>query len=317
MLTEEEFQNYRRAGKLVAEVREEVRPMVKPGEAILAIAEAAEGLIAQKGAKVAFPCNVSVNQIAAHYSPPANDDTLVGEDDLVKVDIGAHLDGYIADTAFTVATGTKVEMVQAVEHVLEEEIKAVKPGIDVGEIGAVVEETAKAAGFKPIRNLTGHSLSRWDLHAGLTIPNVKEKTDQMLSVGDVVALEPFITDGAGFVEDQKQVYIFRYLFDRPVRMRMTRELLRDIKRNYNNLPFAERWFAKRMSKLRLELTLRELVGVGALHPYHVLKERGDGFVAQAEHTVIVTEQGCEVITLSPSSPIGGPEIKSSDTKPSS
>jgi methionyl aminopeptidase len=298
MLTEEELQTYRRAGKLVAEVREEIRPMVKPGETLLAIAEAAEGLIAQKGAKVAFPCNVSVNQIAAHYSPPANDNTRVGEDDLVKVDIGAHLDGYIADTAFTVATGTKGGMVQAVEHVLEEEIKAVRPGIDVGEIGAVVEETAKAAGFKPIRNLTGHSLTRWDLHAGLTIPNVKEKTDQVLNAGDVVALEPFITDGAGFVEDQKQVYIFRYLFDRPVRMRMTRELLRDVKRNYNTLPFAERWFAKRMSKLRLELTLRELVGVGALHPYHVLKERGDGFVAQAEHTVIVTEQGCEVITRS-------------------
>jgi len=270
--------------------------MIKPGETLVAIAEAVEGLINQKGAKPAFPCNVSVNQIAAHYSPPANDDSRVGEDDLVKVDIGAHLEGYIADTAFTVATGAKVEMVQAVERVLEEAIKAVKPGIDVGEIGRAIEETAKAAGFKPIRNLTGHSLTRWDLHAGLTIPNVREETGQVLKVGDVVALEPFITDGAGFVEDQPQVYIFRYLFDRPVRMRMTRELLRDVKRAYGNLPFAERWLAKRMSKLRLELTLRELVGVGALHPYHVLKERGDGLVAQAEHTVIVTEQGCEVIT---------------------
>jgi methionyl aminopeptidase len=296
MLTEEELQAYRRAGKLVAEVREEIRPMVKPGETLLAIAEAVEGLIAQKGAKPAFPCNVSVNQIAAHYSPPANDSTRIGEDDVVKVDIGAHLDGYIADTAFTVATGAKVEMVQAVERALEEAIKAVKPGIDVGEVGRAIEETARAAGFKPIRNLTGHSLARWDLHAGLTIPNVKEETGQVLRVGDVVALEPFITDGAGFVEDQPQVYIFRYLFDRPVRMRMTRELLRDVKRSYGNLPFAERWLAKRMSKLRLELTLRELVGVGALHPYHVLKERGDGLVAQAEHTVIVTEQGCEVIT---------------------
>jgi methionyl aminopeptidase len=296
MLTEEELQAYRRAGKLVAEVREEIRPMVKPGETLLAIAEAVEGLIAQKGAKPAFPCNVSVNQIAAHYSPPANDSTRIGEDDVVKVDIGAHLDGYIADTAFTVAPGAKVEMVQAVERALEEAIKAVKPGIDVGEVGRAIEETARATGFKPIRNLTGHSLARWDLHAGLTIPNVKEETGQVLRVGDVVALEPFITDGAGFVEDQPQVYIFRYLFDRPVRMRMTRELLRDVKRSYGNLPFAERWLAKRMSKLRLELTLRELVGVGALHPYHVLKERGDGLVAQAEHTVIVTEQGCEVIT---------------------
>jgi methionyl aminopeptidase len=296
MLTDEELQAYRRAGKLVAEVREEIKPMIKPGEELLAIAETVEELIAQKGGKPAFPCNVSVNQIAAHYSPPANDDTRMEEGDLVKVDIGAHFDGYIGDTATTIATGAKVEMVQAVERVLEEAIKVVKPGIDVGEIGRVVEETARAAGFKPIKNLTGHSLAQWNLHAGLTIPNVKEKTGQVLKAGDVIALEPFITDGAGFVEDKQQVYIFRYLVDRPVRMRMTREMLRDVKRAYGNLPFAERWLAKRMSKLRLELTLRELVGVGALYPYHVLKERGDGFVAQAEHTVIVNEQGCEITT---------------------
>ena len=162
--------------------------------------------------------------------------------------------------------------------------------------GRIVEETATAAGFKPIRNLTGHSLARWNLHAGLTVPNVKEETGQKLSVGDVVALEPFVTDGAGYVKDLEKSYIFRYLYDRPVRLRMARELLRNVKRAYDGLPFAERWLAKKMSKLRLELTLRELVGVGSLWPYHVLAERAGGKVAQAEHTVIVTEQGCEAIT---------------------
>lgn len=296
MLTEEELEAYRRAGKLVAEVREQARPLVKPGTTLLEIAEAVEELITQKGAKPAFPCNVSVNEIAAHYSPPADDDTTIKEGDMVKVDVGVHVDGYIGDTAFTIATGEKQELVQTVERALEAEIAAIKPGIDVGELGGIVEDTATAAGFKPIRNLTGHSLARWNLHAGLTVPNVKEETGQKLSVGDVVALEPFVTDGAGYVEDQKKVYIFRYLYDRPVRLRMAREFLRDVKRAYDGLPFAERWLAKRMSKLRLELTLRELVGVGALWPYHVLAERAGGKVAQAEHTVIVTEQGCEVTT---------------------
>jgi len=296
MLTEEELEAYRKAGKLVAEVREQVRSIVKPDTTLLEIAEVVEELIAQKGAKPAFPCNVSVNEIAAHYSPPADDDTSIGEGDMVKVDIGAHVDGYIGDTAFTIATGEKQELVQTVERALEAEIAAIKPGINVGELGRIVEETVTAAGFKPIRNLTGHSLARWNLHAGLTVPNVKEEMGQKLSVGDVVALEPFVTDGAGYVEDQKKVYIFRYLYDRPVRLRMARELLRDVKRAYDGLPFAERWLAKKMSKLRLELTLRELVGVGALWPYHVLAERAKGKVAQAEHTVIVTEQGCEVTT---------------------
>lgn len=296
MLTDEEIQTYRNAGKLVAEVREEVRPLVKPDVELLAIAEAAENLIQEKGARPAFPCNVSVNQIAAHYSPPRGDTTRVNEGDVVKVDIGAHLDGYIADTAFTVDLGQRAELVQTIERVLEEAIKAVKPGTEIGEIGKVVEDTATAAGYKPIRNLTGHGLAPWTLHAGLTIPNVKEETGQRLEVGDVVALEPFITDGAGFVENQPQTYIFRYLRDRPVRMRMARRLLYDIKRTYRTLPFAERWLAKEMSKVRLELTMRELVGAGAIHPYPVLKEHANGMVAQAEHTVIVTEDGCEVIT---------------------
>ncbi len=304
MLTEEELEAYRRAGKLVAEVREQARPLVKPGTMLLEIAEAVEEFIAQKGAKPAFPCNVSVNEISAHYSPPTNDDTTIKEGDMVKVDIGAHVDGYIADTAFTIATGEKQELVQTAERALEAEIAAIKPGIDVGVLGGIVEETATAAGFKPIRNLTGHSLARWNLHAGLTVPNVKEETEQKpgeetgqkLSVGDVVAIEPFVTDGAGYVKDLEKSYIFRYLYDRPVRLRMARELLRDVKRAYNGLPFAERWLAKKMSKLRLELTLRELVGVGALWPYHVLAERAGGKVAQAEHTVIVTEDGCEVTT---------------------
>jgi len=296
MLTEEELEAYRKAGKLVAEVREQARPLVKPGTTLLEIAEAVEELIIQKGAKPAFPCNVSVNEIAAHYSPPADDDTTIKEGDMVKVDVGVHVDGYIGDTAFTIATGEKQELVQTAERALEAEIAAIKPGIDVGELGGIVEETATAAGFNPIRNLTGHSLARWNLHAGLTVPNVKGETGQKLSVGDVVALEPFVTDGAGYVEDQQKVYILRYLYDRPVRLRMSRELLRDVKRAYDGLPFAERWLAKKMSKLRLELTLRELVGVGALLPYHVLAERAGGKVAQAEHTVIVTEDGCEVTT---------------------
>lgn len=296
MVTEEELETYRRAGKLVAEVREQARPLVKPGVTLLEIAEAVEDLITQKGAKPAFPCNVSVNEIAAHYSPPADDDTTIKDGDMIKVDVGVHVDGYIGDTAFTIATGEKQELVQTVELALEAEIAAIKPGIDVGGLGRIVEETAAAAGFKPIRNLTGHSLSRWNLHAGLTVPNVEGETGQRLSVGDVVALEPFVTDGAGYVEDQQKVYILRYLYDRPVRLRMARELLRDVKRAYDGLPFAERWLAKKMSKLRLELILRELVGVGALLPYHVLAERAGGKVAQAEHTVIVTEDGCEVTT---------------------
>jgi methionyl aminopeptidase len=297
MLQEQELETYRRAGKLLAEVRERIRPMVRVGESLVRIAEEAEGLIREKGARPAFPCNVSLNEVAAHYSPPADDPTVIKEGDLVKVDLGAHLDGYIADTAFTVATdeeGGKLK--EAAERALEAAIAAVKPGVELGEVGRAIEEAARAAGLKPVANLTGHSLSRWTLHAGLTIPNTSVRTGQRLEAGEVVALEPFVTGGAGYVEDTKEVLIFRYLRERPVRLRMTRELLRDLKKTYNGLPFAERWLARRMSKLRLRLTLRELVDSGALWPYHVLAERSGKKVAQAEHTVLVTEGGCEILT---------------------
>ncbi|MEM2678904.1 MAG: type II methionyl aminopeptidase [Candidatus Hadarchaeales archaeon] len=297
MLTPEELEKYRKVGKILAEVREEIRKMVKPGVRIFDLAETAEELIRKKGAKPAFPCNISVNEIAAHYSPPVDDQRVIQESDVVKVDIGAHIDGYIADTAFTVAFGNEVKLVETVEKALEAAINAVKPGIDVGEIGRAVQETVEAAGYRPIRNLTGHSLAPWDLHAGISIPNVVERTGQTLEVGDVLAIEPFITTGIGFVEDQEKVYIFRYVRDAPVRLRMTRQLLRDIKQNYNSLPFAERWLSKKFSKVRLELCLKELVGSGALWPYHVLAERAGGKVAQAEHTVIVTENGCEITTF--------------------
>lgn len=296
MLAENELESYRRAGKLLAEVREEIRKLVRAGVALLDLAETAEELIRQKGAKPAFPCNVSLNEIAAHYSPPAGDTTTIKEGDVVKVDLGAHIDGYIADTAFTIATGEKKEIVSAVEKALEEAIKVVRPGVNVSEIGKAVEDVATASGFKPIRNLSGHSLARWTLHAGITIPNFNEKTDQKIKAGDILAIEPFLTDGAGSVEDQPQVYIYRYMRDRPVRLRMAKKLLLDIKRVYGGLPFAERWLTKNMSKLRMELSLRELIGVGAIYPYHVLKERAGGVVAQAEHTVIVTDEGCEVTT---------------------
>jgi len=297
VLSPEEIEKYREVGRLLAEVREEVRKIVKPGVKILEIAEAAEELIRQKGAKPAFPCNVSVNEIAAHYSPSIDDPRTVQESDIVKVDMGAHIDGYIADTAFTVAFGEGVKLVEAAEKALEAAIAVVKPGIDAGEIGRAVQKVVEEAGFKPIRNLTGHSLAPWELHAGISIPNVAETTGQVLEAGDVLAIEPFVTTGSGFVEDQESVYIFRYVRDAPVRLRMTRQLLREIKQNYGSLPFAERWLSKRFSKVRLELCLKELVSSGALMPYHVLAERAGGKVAQAEHTVLVTENGCEVTTI--------------------
>lgn len=329
-LSEEELETYREVGKIASEVREKARDMVEPGQKLLVIAEEVEDLIREKGAEPAFPCNLSVDEKAAHYSPPAEDDTEVEGGDLLKIDIGAHIDGYIADTATTVwveeedepepdeedaeeESESKTdesegeedekekepkgeEMVRVVDRVLERAIEAVEPGIDVGELGAVIEETAKEFGYEPINNLTGHNLKQWSLHGGISIPNVEKETGDELEEGDVIALEPFITDGKGEVEDSPEVYIFRTMEGGQVSGRMALQTLRKIKSNYGGLPFAERWLMRDLSKIRLQMTLRELLASEAIHPYYVLKEVEDGQVAQAEHTMLVTEDGCEVTT---------------------
>ncbi len=302
-LSDEEIEIYRKVGSLTAEVREEAKSMVEPGQKLLIIAEKVEEMIDDRGAVPAFPCNISLNERAAHYTPPEEDDNEIGEGDFVKIDIGAHIDGYIADTAVTVCASededkgeNEGEMIQVVNQILEDAIKLVKPGIDVGEIGGLVERTAEEHGYKPISNLTGHKLERWSLHGGVSIPNVEKETGDKLGEGDVIALEPFITDGKGEVEDLPEVYIFRYLGNKGVSGRMALKTLRKIQSKYGGLPFAERWLAKDLSRIRLQMTLRELLTTESLHPYYVLKEVEDGQIAQAEHTMIVTEDGCEVTT---------------------
>lgn len=295
---QEELEKFRKAGKLTARVREEIRELVEPGKDLLFIAEKVEDLIREKGAKPAFPCNISLNEAAAHYSPPADDETKIEEGDLVTIDIGAHLDGYIGDTAMTIATNEKdQQMVETAELALDKAIEGIKPSINVGEIGGIIENTIEEAGFKPIRNLSGHSMDRWSLHSGTTIPNIKEKSEKNLEEGEIVALEPFVTDGAGEVKSQPEAYIFLYLNDEAVSGRMALKTLRLIKQKYGKLPFAERWLAEDMSKIRLQMTLRELITSRSIYPYYVLKEKENGKVAQAEHTVIVTDEGCEITTL--------------------
>lgn len=299
-LEDEEIKTYKKVGNIASEVLEKAKSMVEPDMKLFDIAENVEEMIKDKGAQPAFPCNVSVNENAAHYSPPLEDENQVEDGDLVKVDIGAHIDGYIADTAVTVCAGEdhkeREQMITAVENVLREAISVVEPGVDVGQVGAVIERVAEQEDYKPVSNLTGHNLRQWSLHGGVSIPNVEEETDDELKEGDVIALEPFITDGKGEVESIPEVYIFRYTSSKDVSGRMSRQTLKKIQSKYGNLPFAERWLARDLSRIRLQMTLRELISSNALHPYYVLKEVEDGIVAQAEHTMIVTEEGAEVIT---------------------
>jgi methionyl aminopeptidase len=305
---------YNKSGKIVAKVRKMAVEKVRENMKILDLVEFVENEIRVLGGEPAFPCNISVNEVTAHYTSPPNDESLLKRGDMVKIDLGAQVNGYIADSAVTVLVGEydslsspegpltneelelQLKMIETAQEALQNAISTVKDGVEVGKIGEVVEDTVTAHGLNPVSNLTGHSMDQWILHAGLSIPNIKEDNSHKIEEGDVLAIEPFVTTGVGRVVGMKDVYIFRFLRNRPLRIRNSRKLLDKIERDYKNLPFAQRWLLDGLKDHKLNLALKQLISSRAVYPYHVLKEKSDARVAQAEHTVIVEPDGCKIIT---------------------
>jgi methionyl aminopeptidase len=289
-MEQEILDKYIEAGKIAAQVLEYGKSLVKPGILAIEIAEKVDKKIAELKAKPAFPVNISINDIAAHWHPQINDKTMIKENDYVKVDVGVHVDGYIGDTASTVRIAGKDKLIECSEKMLEKALIMFKPGTTIGDIGEAIENVAKEYGFNPIRNLTGHSLGRFDLHAGMTIPNIKNDSKYQLREDEVYAVEPFCTEGNGLVKDSGNSLIFRWISDRPTRLLEARKILELARGKFDGLPFAKRWIQKQFSPLKVELSLKELLAVNALYEYNPLKEVSEKPVAQSEHTVIVREK---------------------------
>jgi len=288
--TEEEIiEKYIEAGRILSEVRKEAAGKVQEGVSLLLLAEHTENLIREKGGEPAFPVNISRNDEAAHATPSINDKRIFGKD-MVKLDIGVHIDGYIADTAITVDLSGNPELVKASESALEEAIKIIHNGVNTSEIGSVIEETISSFGYRPVINLTGHGLEQYVQHAPPSIPNRQTPHGVELKEGDIVAIEPFATDGAGKIYDAGNAEIYRLVVNKQVRHPGARKLLKEIEK-YKTLPFAKRWLGE-----RVDFALLQLLRANIVQSYPVLKEAKGGLISQAEHTVIVTEDGCEVIT---------------------
>ena len=283
-----------KAGEIASKVREEAKKMIKPGVKLLEVANFVENRIKELGGEPAFPCNLSINDVAAHYTPKVNDDLEFKEDDVVKLDLGVHVDGYIADTAVTVdLSNSYKDLVKASEDALREVINNIEIPMNVGEIGRIIEEVIKSYGYKPIANLSGHVMYRYELHTGVSIPNVYEKTNKTIDVGDLVAIEPFATNGFGMVKDGPLGNIYKFLAKRPIRLLKAKKMLDEIAKKYPFLPFAERWVLKDEKD---KIALNTLLKANAIYGYPVLKEREGGIVSQAEHTIYITENKIIVIT---------------------
>ena len=289
-MEEEILQKYLRAGKIAAEVREEARGFVKVGEKIVDIAERIERMIIEKGASPAFPVNISINEVSAHYTPTRNDVRVIKEGDVVKIDVGVHVDGYIGDTALTLSFNKDFDdLIKASDNALDEAMKLCRPEEKLSNVSSVIQETIEGFGFKPISNLTGHKLDRFDLHGDPHIPNVKFDSDYRLEEDHVFAVEPFATNGSGKIKESNEVLIFSLLQIKPVRNLEARKII-ELASDLNGLPFAERWIENLgFSLFKTRLALKELRTRDMLHDYPVLKEIANGIVSQSEHTVIIKD----------------------------
>jgi len=296
---EEACEKFKLSGRILREAREEIKVFVREGMMIIDICEKAEDLIKKKGAKPAFPCNVSINEVAAHYTSPPNDKKRVPENSVVKVDIGAHVDGYVTDTAVTVCFSHEHEdLVGTAERALKAAVESIRPGMSASKLGALIENTIKARGFKPISNLCGHQVGRYIVHTGTSIPNVSQLSLTKIKLGGVYAIEPFVTspDAAGRVEDGDESTIFRFVKSRSLENPHAKQLLRFIEDNFRTLPFAERWLQGVLPKEHHREAFHELLTSKALMYYPVFIETSRKTVAQAEHTVMIVEDGCVVLT---------------------
>ena len=292
-LDDEKYEKHREAGAILAQVRDEAAERLEVGTGYLEISEWAEDRIRELGGTPAFPVNVSVDEEAAHGAAAPSDERTVGEQ-MVKLDIGVHIDGWLADTAVTVDFTGQTELVEAAEQALEAALEVVEPGVQTGEIGAEVEDVIDGYGYNPVVNLTGHGLGHWEQHTSPNIPNRAVSQGVELEVGDVVAIEPFATDGGGKVSEGSDEQIYSLEREASVRDRASRQALETIVEEFKTLPFATRW----LDTPRAEMALRRLKQKNIVHGYPVLKEADGKFVSQKEHTIIVTEDGCEITTRS-------------------
>jgi len=295
-----QLEDYLKAGSIAGEVRENVRKTDWIGSTLAEICDYVESEIIKRGAKCAFPVNTSLNEIAAHYTAEPNDPKTVSDTDLVKIDLGAQINGYIADTAVTVNYDPQYDqMVQTAEDALQNAMSMIKAGVKSKDVGRTIQKTIQDMGFKPIANLSGHSLDQYTIHAGKTVPNMWTIGSFSFSENEAYACEPFVTtkNALGFVRNGKIKNIFALVSRKKTKDEEADRLTDYIWNIFNMLPFALRWLLKEWEEKEARRLLEILVKKKVVHAYAILVEANGKTVAQAEHTFIPTQSGATVTTM--------------------
>lgn len=296
ILNEQEKDDAILAGKIAAKAITYGKSLIQPGTRMVEVLDQIEKFVRDNDGEIAFPAQISLNEIAAHYCPLADDATAFKPTDMIKLDLGVHIEGIIADTAITVIFKEDNEryeellnLKKASEEALHNALKYVRPGITLGEIGLIIQESIAKYDLSPVKNLSGHGLGKYSVHEHPTIPNIDTGDKHELEDNQIIAIEPFATDGHGMIFESNNPTLFSLDVVKGVRSNMTREVLKDVQQ-FKNLPFTTRWLTTKNSLSKVRYALNDMKNLGMIYDYPPLVEVARGMVSQSEHTVIVREK---------------------------
>jgi len=314
-LEQDNYNDLRKAAEVHRQVRQYARKAIKPGMSMIEIADLIENgtraLIEENGmeAGIGFPTGLSLNHCAAHYTPNAGDKTVLSYDDVLKVDIGTHVKGRICDSAFTLNFNPKFDkLIEAVREATNAGIKEVGIDVRVCDIGAAVHEVydsyeieldGKTYDIKPIRNLTGHTIEPYHIHAGKSVPIIRDSGDETkLEEGEWLAVETFCSTGRGYVVEQGECSHYAKAYDAgfvPLRLPKAKSLLATINKHFGTLPWCKRYL-DRTGEEKYSMALKNLVDNGIVTAYPPLCDTKGSYTAQMEHSILLRPTVKEVIS---------------------
>ncbi|CAN6815457.1 unnamed protein product [Brassica oleracea var. botrytis] len=308
------YNSLRQAAEVHRQVRKYMRSIMKPGMLMIDICETLENtvrkLISENGlqAGIAFPTGCSLNNVAAHWTPNSGDKTVLQYDDVMKLDFGTHIDGYIVDSAFTVAFNPMYDPLLAASR--EATYTGIKEaGVDVRlcDVGAAIQEVmesyeveinGKVYQVKSLRNLNGHSIGRYQIHADKYVPNVKGGEQTKMEEGELYAIETFGSTGKGYVRDDLECSHYMKNFDVghvPLRLPRAKQLLATINKNFSTLAFCRRYL-DRLGETKYLMALKNLCDSGIIEPCPPLCDVKGSYISQFEHTILLRPTCKEVIS---------------------
>ncbi|KAF8113880.1 hypothetical protein N665_0045s0118 [Sinapis alba] len=308
------YNSLRQAAEVHRQVRKYMRSIMKPGMLMIDICETLEDtvrkLISENGlqAGIAFPTGCSLNNVAAHWTPNSGDKTVLQYDDVMKLDFGTHIDGYIVDSAFTVAFNPMFDPLLAASR--EATYTGIKEaGVDVRlcDVGSAIQEVmesyeveinGKVYQVKSIRNLNGHSIGRYQIHAEKSVPNVKGGEQTKMEEGELYAIETFGSTGKGYVRDDLECSHYMKNYDVghvPLRLPRAKQLLATINKNFSTLAFCRRYL-DRLGETKYLMALKNLCDSGIIEPCPPACDVKGSYISQFEHTILLRPTCKEVIS---------------------